>query len=331
MWSVNFAKRRGNLPRRFVLRRARRDNDWLRLTSDDLQEVRVLDGGVAMRRFLMATAIVGLASGASAADMPDYLRGSIPPTLSTTRVNWQGYYIGGQAGYGSSDESFNGSTRTMMAALLSNTVIENEMGVSQWNLGLGKESARTSGFGGFVGYNLQWDDVVLGIEASYLHGKFGGASTASEERVSPAALSDSFFHDVKATSQAAISISDMATFRARAGYAYGSFLPYLFGGVALGNADISRTVTVDDHFAPTLAGAIAACPVPPGSPPPFCAHLSATEAQHNHLIYGYTAGLGVDINLIGGLFMRAEWEYIRFTASVDTSINTVRAGLGYKF
>jgi opacity protein-like surface antigen len=29
--------------------------------------------------------------------------------------------------------------------------------------------------------------------------------------------------------------------------------------------------------------------------------------------------------------MRAEWEYVRFTSNVDTSINTVRAGLGYKF
>jgi outer membrane immunogenic protein len=29
--------------------------------------------------------------------------------------------------------------------------------------------------------------------------------------------------------------------------------------------------------------------------------------------------------------MRAEWEYLRFTSSIDTNINTVRAGLGYKF
>jgi opacity protein-like surface antigen len=29
--------------------------------------------------------------------------------------------------------------------------------------------------------------------------------------------------------------------------------------------------------------------------------------------------------------MRAEWEYARFSGAVDTSINTVRAGLGYKF
>jgi opacity protein-like surface antigen len=59
--------------------------------------------------------------------------------------------------------------------------------------------------------------------------------------------------------------------------------------------------------------------------------LNAANVQHNHLIYGYSAGLGVDVNLIGGLFARFEYEYIRFTASVDTSINTARAGLGYKF
>jgi outer membrane immunogenic protein len=31
------------------------------------------------------------------------------------------------------------------------------------------------------------------------------------------------------------------------------------------------------------------------------------------------------------LFMRAEWEYVRFVDQVETNVNTVRAGLGYKF
>ena len=272
-----------------------------------------------MRRFLLAAVMLGAISGAQAADMPDFLRGSLSASPAP-RVNWQGYYIGAQAGYGSSDENFNGSTRTMTAALLADTLIESAMQVSQWNLGLGKASARTSGFGGFVGYNSQWDDVVLGLEASYLHGTFGGSSSASERRVSPAALSDGNFHDVTATSTAAISISDMATFRARAGYAYGCFLPYMFGGLALGNADITRTVNVQDAVSLTALGPFTAL-----------APLRATDGVHNHLIYGYSAGLGVDVNLIGSLFLRAEWEYIRFTASVETSINTVRAGLGYKF
>jgi outer membrane immunogenic protein len=278
-----------------------------------------------MRRLLLVAVMFGAATGAQAADMPDFLRGSVPAGPAPT-VNWQGFYVGGQGGYGSSDENFSGSTSNMIAPLVANNVVQ-ETGVSTWNLGLDKDSARSSGFGGFAGYNWQWADVVVGLEASYLHGGFGGSSRGSEgPLVFP--LSDGFEHNVTATSLAAISISDMATFRARAGYAYGSFLPYVFGGAALGNADITRSVSIQDNWAPTIAGAIASCF---GPSHPVCNTYSASQVQHGHLIYGYSAGLGVDINLIGGLFMRAEWEYIRYTDIVDTSVNTVRAGLGYKF
>jgi opacity protein-like surface antigen len=279
---------------------------------------RVFDGSVAMRRLLLAAVMFGAAAGAQAADMPDFLRGSLAPAAPP--VNWQGYYIGGQAGYGSSDENFNSSPSNMLSALLANNVIQ-QMGVAQWNLGLGKASVQSSGYGAFGGYNWQWDDVVVGLEASYLHGGFGGAANATEgPLISGAALSDGFFHQVSVDSSAAISISDMATFRGRAAYAYGCFLPYMFGGFALGNADISRSVTVHDASSLTALGTY--------SPR---LDLSSDDVEHNHLIYGYTAGLGVDVHLIGGLFLRAEWEYVRFTATVDTNINTVRAGLGYKF
>jgi outer membrane immunogenic protein len=268
-----------------------------------------------MRRLLLVAMMFGAASGAQAADMPDFLRGSI--SAPVTR-NWQGFYIGGQGGYGSSDEKFSGTNANMLAALLDHNVIQ-EMQVSQWNLGLGGQSSRSSGFGAFGGYNWQWDDVVLGLEASYLHGSFGGSSKASKELVTAGApLSDGLFHDVAVDSSASILVSDMATFRARAAYAWNCFLPYAFGGLALGNADIARSVIV--HDAVLLNGQF--LQLQP---------LSATDAVHNHLVYGYTAGLGVDINLVGGLFMRAEWEYVRFTAAVDTNINTVRAGLGYRF
>jgi outer membrane immunogenic protein len=274
-----------------------------------------------MRRFLLAAVMFGAVSGAQAADMPDLpiLRGAYTDGLSTTRVNWQGGYIGVQGGYGSSDENFSGSNTNMLAALIADNVIQ-QMGVAQWNLGLGKNSARASGYGGFAGYNWQWDDVVVGLEASYLHGSFGGTSSAFKALRSGSVLGDNFFHNVSVTSSSSIAITDMATFRGRAAYAYGCFLPYIFGGLALGNANITRSVRVTDGVSLTPLG-------------PFTAlqPLSADDAVHNHLIYGYSFGLGVDINLIGGLFMRAEWEYIRFTSAVDTSINTARAGLAYKF
>jgi opacity protein-like surface antigen len=94
----------------------------------------------------------------------------------------------------------------------------------------------------------------------------------------------------------------------------------MFGGFALGKADIARSVTVHDAVSTTINGSFTPL-----------ATLNSTDAVHNHLIYGYTAGLGVDINLVGGLFMRAEWEYVRFTSRVVTNFTTVRAGLGYKF
>jgi len=275
-----------------------------------------------MRRLVVVAAVIsGAVSGAHAADLSDLpiLRGSFTEGLTRSHVNWEGFYVGGQGAYGSSDENFNGSTSNMIATLLDSNVIQ-QMGVAQWNIGLGKESQRSSSYGAFVGYNWQWEDVVLGLEASYLHGSFGGATSASKELVSSAALSDGFFHDVRATSAASISITDMATFRARAAYAWGCFLPYAFGGVALGNANISRSVTINDAVSATVLGTFISLQP-----------LSSSSIVHNHLIYGYSAGLGVDINLVGGLFMRAEWEYTRFATSVDTSINTVRAGLGYKF
>ncbi len=56
-----------------------------------------------MRRFVLAAMMFGAVSGAHAADMPDFpaLRGGFTDGLNTARVNWQGFYIGGQAGYGS--------------------------------------------------------------------------------------------------------------------------------------------------------------------------------------------------------------------------------------
>src|ERR1700741_2190347 len=147
---------------------------------------------VSMRRLLLAAVMGGAMTSANAADLP-ILRGGFTDGLSTSSVNWEGFYIGGHAGYGSSDENFTGSNSNMIAALLDHNVIQ-DMQVSSWNLGMGKVSARSSAFGAFTGYNWQWDDVILGVEASYMHGSFGGTSSASQELVRGTALSGSFFH-----------------------------------------------------------------------------------------------------------------------------------------
>ena len=48
-----------------------------------------------MRRFFLVAAMVGAVTGAQAADMPDFLRGTLPASSAPTR-NWEGWYAGGQ-------------------------------------------------------------------------------------------------------------------------------------------------------------------------------------------------------------------------------------------
>ena len=116
------------------------------------------------------------------------------------------------------------------------------------------QSTRSSAFGAFAGYNSQWDDVVVGLEVSYVHGKFGGTSRATKELVSGSALSDGFFHDVAVDSSAAIVISDLATFRAARGLRVG-LLPALHVWRIRARQSRHRTfVTVHDAVSGTITG-----------------------------------------------------------------------------
>ncbi len=275
-----------------------------------------------MRRLVVAMMVAGVAQAAQAADLPDFsaLRG--PVGISRGVVNWQGFYAGGQAGYGSADMNFSGSNSAIIAQLLANTNIESEMNVSSWPLLGGKTNTHQSQVGGFVGYNSQWDDVVLGVEANYMHGAFSGASVSAPVSRGMLLTSDNQYHIVTVNSSKSISISDMGTIRARAGYVWGNFMPYVFGGAALGRGNIYSAVSVSDQKGADATAAQAATPVT----------LSASDGISGKMLYGYTAGLGTEVMLFGNVFARAEWEYIRFVnAGADVNINTVRGGLGYKF
>src|SRR5580692_4769209 len=88
-------------------------NDWLRLTSDDRREFVSVDRSVAMRRILLVAVMFAAVSGAQAADMPDFLRGTLPASNTPTR-NWDGWYAGGQVGvsWGNTDYRNTASTQT---------------------------------------------------------------------------------------------------------------------------------------------------------------------------------------------------------------------------
>lgn len=273
-----------------------------------------------MRRFAVAMMLAGVVQSAQAADMPDLpiLRGSFVDGPSPP-VNWRGFYAGGQGGLGSSDMNFSGTTSDMAARLMSGTAIESQGQVSSWPV-LGKKSQRGNGYGAFAGYNFQWDDIVIGVEANYMHGDFGGSDADSMSRFF--STSNGYTNDVTYRANANFNISDMGSVRGRVGWAWNNFLPYAFGGVSLGQADVTKSVTISG----TQVNPAAA---PGFQNVPFSS--SQTTGQSGRFIYGYAAGLGMDVMLFGNVFVRGEWEYLKFVGPIDTSINTFRGGLGYKF
>jgi outer membrane immunogenic protein len=149
-----------------------------------------------------------------------------------------------------------------------------------------------------------------------------------------------YTYNVTLTGNAALQIKDVLTLRGRTGWAVGNFLPYVFGGLAVGRMDIARSATStvsrrDDVFTTITDSSGNVTIVPLGSTTTNIPSLSQTlsEERTNSFVAGWTGGLGAEYMLWGNVFMRAEWEYIKFLTVKDTVVvmNSVRAGIGYKF
>jgi outer membrane immunogenic protein len=284
-----------------------------------------------MRRFFLAAVIFGMAAGAQAADMPDFLRGTLPASSAPTR-NWDGWYAGGQVGESWANTDYRNTATTQTNDLFRDTTLAGP--ASQLNV-LGKVNEQSSAFGAFVGRNWQFDDVVVGVEANYNYlsslksstgGTIGPIQVPEPGLVLPAGETAVDGVTLKGTS--ALRVHDEVTFRGRAGWATGDFLPYMFGGLAVGRMDVSSTISSSVNRTIFDAGGGV---VGSGLLPQF--GLTSTVAKTNAFVAGWTAGLGFEYMVWGNMFLRAEWEYIGFASIQNTTVteNSVRAGLGYKF
>jgi outer membrane immunogenic protein len=269
-----------------------------------------------LRAGLAALALILTApAGAVAADMPEFLRGSFSP--SSTR--WDGFYVGGQAAYLSGGADFGNATQPLVAYILRNTFIEDTFGVSNWTT-LGRRDANSTGFGAFIGYNAQWDDVVLGLEANYTKTNWMALSSDSISR-----HMDSGVTRYAATVDASSSIKliDYTSIRGRAGYVMGHFMPYGMVGLVVGRADIMKSATVTETETTISSGAVTGVLGP----------TTDTDNQSGKFIYGYSAGLGLDMALTPNIFVRGEYEYVQFfgLGGLKYYLNTARAAVGLKF
>ena len=95
---------------------------------------------------------------------------------------------------------------------------------------------------------------------------------------------------------------------------------------AVGIADYSRSVVVQS------SGIYVGSNTPP-LPNYGPAVDTRSETKNNMVIFGYSAGLGMDVALLDNVFVRAEWGYIQFKAPahVNAYVNNLRVGGGLKF
>lgn len=173
--------------------------------GDGRKSVAASRRGPSLRTCAVAGLLLAAVSAdrAMAADWPDDagLRGSI----ATKRpIRWDGFLLGGQLGYSN---------------MLADFVDSNKI------VPLGSTTTSSRSYGGFVGYNMQWDELVVGFDGAYNR---------------PSSLETSTSTGV---ANASLKLIDYGTFRARGGYVIGQFLPYAFVGAAVGRMNYATTVS----------------------------------------------------------------------------------------
>jgi opacity protein-like surface antigen len=261
-----------------------------------------------------------LAPGHAAAGDMDWLRGSF---TSASYSRWEGVNFGVGFGLTNQHTDFGSATSSEVAFILRNTTLENEAHPSDWTT-LPADSTNGRNYGLFLGYNVQWDQLVLGVDAAYNRGS-SIRNSASDTLARRVTTSDNIQHDVQIDASSTMELVDYATLRARAGYTVGQFLPYAFVGAAVGRFNYTTSATVTS-LETALTGA------PPPAPYTY-GPITENNNKDNAIVGGFTVGLGVDVAILPNVFLRGEWEFVGFAQvnGIRTTINTGRVGVGVKF
>jgi opacity protein-like surface antigen len=225
---------------------------------------------------------------------------------------WDGFYAGGQFAYGFVQADFVRATTSLVANLLRQTSLEAENEVSRWRV-LGRDAENGSGFGGFIGYSGQWQDAVMSVELNYTRLSLNMVAPSSPLTRGVGAAGNAYV--VSLDGAASMKITDLATIRGRWGWVFGTLMPYMHVGFAIGRADIHRSVTVNL----TENGV------------PFS--FSERRDQKGEFMYGVALGGGVEWALTSSVFLRGEYEFLRFlpVAGISPEMHQLRAGVGMRF
>ncbi|BAQ44749.1 porin [Methylobacterium aquaticum] len=320
-------------------------------------------GGGSTMRFAILGILAGLGLGAplaaQAADLDfGVLRGGdYDPVAAPSPTVWDGIYVGGHGGWSSASFGFGSVFQPIVADALRATRVEKELGASTL-LHAGDVRRDGVSFGAYAGVNYQFDDTVFGIELDYTH--FGIAGRAPQDAIARSTVgSDGYYRVASLIGDSSTQINDYATIRARAGYALGNLMPYVTGGLAIGRAQVTDRVSIQNYefdqatYRSNQALTDTSLRVPvdnvgyaPGkfnqSNPnfnPYNPRASELDAPRviartkEKIVGGFAAGAGLEYAITPGLILRAEYQYVLFSDfdGHKSNINTVRGGAAVKF
>lgn len=276
--------------------------------------------------------IVALALSTTAVFAADFgaLRGSqMAPTTGYTpspapaeQPNWEGFYIGAMAGYSHAKNTGSTDVNEMLSNAFRLTAIQNQYQVSNWPT-LIPGPTRSPIYGLFGGYNMMADEVLFGLD--FQGGSMNHKMEASDYIGRTVSTTAGFIESVQITSSVKRSIDGYATMRLRIGQAFGNFLPYIAGGLAVGKGSSTANVTYRHS-------GVESAPADPANPRTFDTGLrTLTGGNRNAYALGLSGAVGADY-MIGNIFGRLELSHTRFNSdNIRAEISKVNAGVGVKF
>ena len=148
---------------------------------------------------LMLTAPITLHTAAADPFDGAALRGSSYPFTASSYSRWDGINFGVGIGLSNMNSDFGSSTRAQVGYILRSSTLQSEYDPSSWT-SLPSNSSNSKQFGGFLGYNLQYDQLVLGIDGAY--NRPSSLSSSSSDSINRAVVtSDGVSHNVLIVSQ----------------------------------------------------------------------------------------------------------------------------------
>lgn len=284
---------------------------------------------------LLAGFTLGVLAPAHAADL-DYaeLRGpDYEPEVPL--IDWNGIYFGGHGGYTSASTKNNNRYSSIANSYFSTVGAAENMGfrdavqLGASRLGYATDSEGAGSYGAFAGFNYQFDEAVVGLEADYTRFDQANRSTSlvNLRFVDPVNLNPV---DLAITGRSSTNIIEYGTIRARGGYAVGNFLPFLTAGLAVGRAAISEQVIVKDKASLNAPydRTISATSFGDGSMTTVLGSTGKTKT-----VAGFAAGAGLDVAITQNIIVRGEYQYVLFDdfGGHRAHVNTFRGGAAIKF